>query len=41
MHQFVGLRTVTDVGGYAIISEVSPTEEIATIQDAFIPLQRP
>lgn len=40
MHHFVGLGTVTDVGSYAIIIEVSPTE-IATIQDASIPLQRP
>lgn len=40
MHQFVVLRTVADVGGYAIISEISPAE-IATIQEASIPLQCP
>lgn len=40
MHQFVVLWTGTNVGGSAIIGEVSPTE-IATIEDASLPLQCP
>lgn len=40
MHQFIVPRTVTNVDGPAPISEISPTE-IATIQDASLPLQRP